>query len=423
MNRSKALPPRTLAEVLEHVPQHRQSLLAEFNTCALRTRWRLEAAEAIPLSERHDRAWDRADAARGILAHRYSAEVLRTLWRTGETSIDVSQALEVLYEVCAQRDVPDRDVVYLPARERRLLRMYAVRFVQHGGSGDPHAGKLRKWNMARLMPDGIEERLWAKVAYPNPDGGSVERLITGQPDARLYDGADGRVVLDWKTTPKAPPAPPDRKYDDAGDVYGDDVPGNVSDEGYYQQRVYAFLEWANDAALERVTLREVYPLDPDGLQVRRATLYRSRDFERIARELSVDVELLDRAIAGGSRSPRWKPQPGKHCLRACPRPGSCPIPREERREGAIEGPQQAEEWAAQMLTAKAVYEHRRDGCKAYHEQTGHSIPVATAKGVYELRHEEGTRSFGLHALRERVPDDENLTATFRAAAERRRNAA
>lgn len=421
MRRSKPLPRRELAEVLSEYPQHRQSLLAEANTCMLRTRWRLEAAEAVPLSERHDRAWDRADAARGILAHRYSAEVLRTLWRTGETSFPVTDALEVLYEVCAQRDVPDRDVVYLPARERRLLRMYAVRFVQHGGSGDPHAGKLRTWNMARV--EAIEERLWANVGYPDPAGGVVTRTITGQPDAILRDGPDGLVVLDWKTTPKAPPAPPDRKYNEAGDVYGDDVPGNVSDEGYYQQRVYAFLAWANDATIERVTLREVYPLDPDGLQVRRATLYRSRDFERIERELSIDLELLDRAISGGSRSPRWKPQPGKHCLRACPKPGSCPIPREERREGAIEGPKMAEAWAGQMLTAQAVYQHRREGLKTYHEETGHPIPVETSKGVYELRHEEGTRSFGLHAVRERVPDDQNLAAVFRAAAERRRSEA
>jgi hypothetical protein len=423
MVRSKALPPRELAAVIAHFPQHRQSLLAEADTCMLRTRWRLEAAEAIPLAERHDRAWDRADAARGILAHRYSAEVLRTLWATGNTSMPVTEALEVLYEVCAQRDVPARDVVYLPARERRMLRMYAVRFVQHGGKGDPHAGKLRTWNMARLMPDGIEERLWAKVAYDHPDGGRLERLVTGQPDARLYDGPDGRVVLDWKTTPKAPPAPAESKRDEAGDVYGDDVPGNVSDEGYYQQRVYAFLEWANDPELERVTLREVYPLDSDGLQVRRATLYRSRDFERIERELSLAVELLDRAIAAGSRSPLWKPQPGKHCLRACPRPASCPIPRDERAIGGIEGPKQAEEWAGQMLTAQAVYQHRREALKAWHEATGHPIPVDTAKGVFELRHELGTRSFGLHAVRERLPDDENLTAVFRAAAERRKAAA
>lgn len=420
MKRSAPLPRRTLPEVLEAVPQHRQSLLAEANTCMLRTRWRLEAAEAVPLSERHDRAWDRADAARGILAHRYSAEVLRTLWQTGETSMPVTEALEVLYEVCAQRDVPDRDVVYLPARERRLLRMYAVRFVQHGGSGDPHAGKLRTWNMARL--DAIEERLWARVEYPGPDGGTIARTITGQPDATLIDGPDGVVVLDWKTTPKAPAAPPARKLDERGDVYGDDAPGNVSDEGYYQQRVYALLEWANRPHVERVTLREVYPLDPDGLQVRKATLYRSRDLERIARELSVDVELLDRAIAGGSRSKLWKPQPGRHCLRACPRPGSCPIPREERREGAIEGPKMAETWAAQMLTAKAVYEHRRDGCKSYAQETGHSIPVANAKGAWELGFVEGTGRFELAAVRDREPDDPNLAATFRAAAERRRAA-
>lgn len=412
--RMKLLPSRELAAVLEAFPYHRQSLLAEADACMLRTRWRLEVAEAIHAADRMDRTWDTAEAARGVLGHRYASEVLRTLWRTGETQMPVSEALEVLYEVCAQRGVPDADVVYLPARERRYLRMFAIRLVSQDG-------KLRTWNMSRLL--AIEERQWAKVEYPDPAGGVVGRVITGQPDVTLADPPDGVVVLDWKSTPKAPPKPKAEKADQRGDFPGDDTPGNVSYEGYFQQRTYGLLELVNRPNVNRVTLREVYPMDPDGLQVRRATVYRE-DLERIARELGTIAELLDRAIAAGSRSALWKPQPGRHCSH-CPRPGSCPIPPEERREGGITSAAQAEEWAAQFLVADSVRTHRREALKAWHEETGHAIPVRYSKGRAELRHAEGTRSFGLHVPRDsdRGPDDPNLSAIFKEAAARRRAAA
>jgi hypothetical protein len=416
MSKTKRLPKRTQDEVLEWFPWHRQSLLADADTCMLRTKWRLEVAEAYPLAARMDRAWDRADAARGVLAHRYAAAVLRTLWQTGADTIPVAEALEILYEVCAQRDVPDVDVVFLPARERRYLRMFAILLVF-----DTKARVLRKWNMSRML--AVEERQWAAVSYVAQDGSTVKRTITGQPDLTLAAPPDGVVVLDWKTTPKAPPKAGPDKRDERGDVRGDDAPGNVSYEGYFQQRVYALLEFANRPDIGRVTLREVYPMDPDGLQVRTATLLR-QDLERIERELSDLIGLLDRAIAGGSGSALWKPQPGRHCSH-CPRPGECPIPREERGDGAITGPRIAEQWAAEFVVADSVRTQRRNALKAYHEETGLAIPVRSAKGRYELRHDTGTRSFGMHVPEDsdRGPEDPHLASVFRAAAERRRAAA
>lgn len=415
MTRSKraTLPVRTPGEVLNAFPAYRQSLLAEADQCMLRTRWRLEVAEGLPPEARHDRTWDTAEAARGILAHRYSAAIVRTLWETGQVSIPVAEALEVLYEVCAQRDVPDRDVVYVPAIERRLLRMYAVRLVSE-------AGQLRTWNMSRVLH--VEERFNATVPITDAGGNAAERTITGQPDAVLADPPDGLVVLDWKSTPKAPPKAPDRKLDADGRAHGEDVPGNISAEGFFQQRVYTLILLANFAEVSRVTLREVYPLDPDGLQVRKATLYRA-DLERITREVGTGVELLDRAITGGSGSEMWKPQPGRHCGH-CPRPGSCPIPREERKEGAITGPKMAEDYAADLAVSDGVRQHRRKALKAWHEATGRPIPVRDAKGRYEWRFEQGSRSFGLHAVRAalREPEDRDLSAIFREAAERRRAA-
>jgi hypothetical protein len=347
------------------------------------------------------------------LAHRYAAEVLRTLWRTGNTQMPVAEALEILYEVCAQRDVPDADVVYLPARERRYLRMFAIRLVSSGRN------ELRTWNMERML--AIEERQWAKITYDSPLGGTVERVITGQPDLTLAGGEDEVVVLDWKTTPRAPAAPKVEKMR-GPDFPGDDVPGNVSYEGYFQQRVYGLLELANRPNINRVTLREVYPMDPDGLQVRKATVYRE-DLERITRELGITTELLDRAIAGGSGSLLWKPQPGKHCS-YCPRPGSCPIPREERNEGAITSMAQAEAYAAQDLVAISVHEHRRAAIKAYHEMTGLPINVKSAKGRAQFRYAEGSKRFDLYvpAESDRGPEDASLVHVFKDAADRRKAA-
>lgn len=426
-SRSKQLPVRTPEQVLEAFPHHRQSLLASADTCPLRTKWALEAAEAIPHAERMDREWDTSEAARGILAHRYAAEVVETLRETGQDTIPVAEALEILYEVCAQRDVPDADVVYLPARERRYLRLFAIRLVQQG-KGDANPGKLRRWNMTRVL--AVEERLWAAVTYTAPSGATVKRVITGQPDVTIADpdptGGDdhGVVVIDWKTTPKAPAKPKDEKRDDHGDVPGDDAPGNVSYEGYFQQRVYGLLEFANRPQINRATLREVYPMDPDGLQVRTATVYRA-DLERIERELGITVELLDRAIAGGSESRLWKPQPGKHCSH-CPRVRACTIDPDERMaQGGITSPAQAEEVGAAFVWADAIRSQTRAAAKDYHEATGLPIPVRASKGRLELRHATGTQSFGMHVPddSDRGPEDPNLAASFRAAAERKRAAA
>lgn len=175
------LPQRELAGVIEAFPALRQSLLGEFDSCRLATRWSLEGVPSTNPAQ-----------ARGILFHRFAGEVLRTLSATGETSIPVAEALEILYEVCAQRDVPDAEVVLCPAEERRLLRILAIKFVTQN-----------VWQMDRLM--AIEERLYADVDYVGPGGDVVTRRITGQPDALLADPPDGLIVLDWKTTQSPPP--------------------------------------------------------------------------------------------------------------------------------------------------------------------------------------------------------------------------
>lgn len=382
-----ALPARAPAEVIEAFPHLRQSLLAEFDSCPLMTRFGLESPDVTSPAQ-----------ARGILFHRFAAEVLRTLQRTGESRVPVAEALEILYEVCAQRDVPDGEVVACPARERRLLRIAAIKFASEN-----------EFRMERLID--VERRLFADLEYPSPDGGIVRRRVTGQPDALIADPPDGAVVLDWKTTLQPPP-----RY--KGERETDHAQG-VSYLGYFQQRVYALLVVRNYPAVQRVTLREFYPLAGEA----RSAVVLAVDLEHVERELAAVCEQLDRALAGGSASPLWQPSPGRHCS-YCPRPGACPIEHEDRRDGAVTSRAQAERYAAEMVVADRVRDHRREALKAWVEVHG-PVPVKSGKGRYEVRFKRnktgGGKTFGVHVpeASDRGPEDPSLEAAFAEAAARR----
>lgn len=398
MPRSRPLRPHAdLGDVALAYPQLRQSLLAEFDSCALMALFGLEAP-----------GYTNPAQARGIIFHRFAAEALRTLRRTGEVKLDFEDGMAILYEQAAQRDVPDREVVVVNARERRLLRMCVVQFCR------------QEFNMARLVD--VERRLHAVIQYPDPDGGFIERVVTGQPDALISDGPDAAIVLDWKTTLQPPPEYTGSRPDtDAG----------VSYFGYFQQRVYALLVMKNYPAVQRVTLREFYPLK----QVARTATVLRQDLEHVERELSTLVELLDRALKGGHDSPVWQPSPGKHC-NYCPAPNRCPIEADVRAfEGGIATQAQAQragdEYAVATRVRKALHAALSDWCELHGE-----LPLKSSKGRYVLGWQKnktgGGKRFGLHVPvdSDRGPEDpslaahdEGLAAAFAEAAERRRSAA
>lgn len=397
MARSTPLPERSHEEVLAAFPALRQSLLGDFDSCRLSARWGIEGVE-----------YDNAAQARGVLFHRFAAEVLRTLRATGEQRIPQEEALVILYEVCAQRDVPDADVVWCPAIERRLLRIAALKLVTDNS-----------FRMDRLID--VERRLFATVRYPHPETGEViERTVTGQPDALIADPPEGAVVLDWKTTRQPPPkGPADEHWDDAE---------HVSYLGYFQQRVYALLVFANYPAVQRVRLREFYPLAGEA---RYATLYRS-DLEHVERELGVLAEVLDRALMGGHRSPLWGASPGKHCS-YCPRPNHCPIATEVRAldsgqqewaRGGISTQRQADELAADYMVAKRIVDGLAPALKAWVDtRQPEGIAVKSGKGRAVLRWKDqrgGRRVFGVAVpdVSDRGPADPSLESAFSAAAER-----
>ena len=392
MRRYRPLPRRELAEVLEAIPSYRQSILAQSDNCLLSALFELEGYR-----------YTNAAQARGIIFHRFAAELLRTLRQTGEVQIPVAEALAILYEVMAQRTVPDEDVVLPPAAERRLLRILAIKFASEN-----------RFTTSRIM--AVEEQLQATISYPHPDGGTVERLVTGTPDALIADPptsedpTPGIIVPDWKTTRRAPPK------GDAGGHWDDAE--HISYQGYFQQRLYGLLVLRTFPMADRVKLREFYPLERTA---RYATIYRG-DLEHLEAEFSVLLELLDRAIAGGSRSRVWQPSPGKHCS-YCSRPQRCPLEADVRiREGGIATPAEARRAGAEYVVAKTVGSALHEALKAWVDAHG-PVEVKSAKGRAQLRwrtNRGGGRTFGVYVPddSDRGPLDPELEAAFREAADR-----
>jgi hypothetical protein len=175
----------------------------------------------------------------------------------------------------------------------------------------------------------------------------------------------------------------------------------------------------NFPSVEKVTLREYYPVPQE---IREATVPRGA-LEHIESELSVLVELLDRGLAEGLRSPLWAPSPGVHCA-LCRRPQSCPIEAEARvAQGGITSARQAERVAAEVAVIDAYRKEAMPALKAWHEQSGLPIPVRNAKGRHEWRWTKesgGRRRFKLvaHSKIEKENDPE-LARAFAEAAERR----
>lgn len=365
----------------------RQSLLGKFDNCYLSTRFDLEA---LPYTSHR--------AAAGIIFHRTAAEILRTLRRTGETRMPIEEGLQILYEASAQRDVADDEVVIVPANERRLLRIAIVKLVADN-----------EFRMRRLID--IERRLFTDVTYDDENGNVITRTLTGQPDALLADPptnddpVSGAVVLDFKMSLGVPPKGNEEDHHDD--------PAHVSYEGFYQQRFYGLLVLRSFPSVERVRLREFYALQS---QARYATVYRS-DLEHLEREFSVQAELLDRALMGGSQSKLWKPSPGKHCS-FCSRPTSCTILPEERlRAGGITSEEQAEKVAGEYVLFKQLGKNHHSALQAW--VSGHGpVFVKAAKGRYVVRWKNNKtgkgRTFGVHVPDEsdRGPHDPHLEKAF-----------
>ena len=342
---------------LPALTRYRQSLLTSFQTCPRRTRASLELpGDLTP-------GYSGALADLGSVTHEVFAEILRTMYRHGETQMATQESVEVMYEVLARSDL------VLPADEREDLLMFTLRFVE------------KPWDVRRIL--AIEQGLTAEIVCQ--DGQA--RTLTGRPDLLIADPPDGLIIVDFKSgrgQPKSPrQAPPE----------GETVTGKqyLSDRGHAQLDQYGLLVLRAYPQASRVILREVHLRSGS---VREAVLGRD-ELEHVERELGVLMLQLERGVAEGPESKVWKPRPGGHCVRACPVARSCPIPVEQRGDGGIAGERDADDQASRFAVVDAQRQQLRGSLKAFHEQTGYAPRVADGKAFRWKVKPDGGRSFGM----------------------------
>jgi hypothetical protein len=366
--------PRALAAF----PQIRQSHLAAFDRCSL----------AAFFEQTKRRGWSTHDQARGTMFHRVAAECIREMVRQRESQIPVDSALAILHEKLRQDDV-DRECpecgttsiqpgLWNGRRRCADGHDFQTDFVNLPMS----AVKDLFWVTKKWAKDNsfswqsvvdVEDRLSATVRYSHPDGGWVERVLTGQIDALLVEGAaaERAIVLDWKDTWALPPET------------------EISFQGYFQQRFYAWLIMRNHDFIESVTLREFYVRRS---QPREATLWRG-DLDDIEMELAALAERFDRlweeAFTLSEQKKRalraFPPTPGKHCS-YCLAPMLCPIDAFARGEGRIRTSQEAELSASRLTAAEAIVKQEKAALAAWVDSRG-PVPIHDAKGrrVYGYR--------------------------------------
>jgi hypothetical protein len=332
----------------------RQSSIARFDNCALSL-----LLEFLQPEEKQRQPG--LMAARGALFHRWVSRVLAEMRAAGSTEYPVEMGLEKLLQVLAQRDVPDEDVVHLPMRELRWLRVLVTRWCE----GTTRGGGF---NAQRIM--AIEERMYMPLAVPDGRGGLYERVISGQPDVVVADPPDGVIIVDWKAGWTPPAREVDRYDEDNGEK-----DQRLSDQGYAQQVIYGALALHELPAISRVTLREAYIMAGE---YREATIHRWQ-LERVLDILGVSVSQIDAAFAAGPDSKRWLPTAGVHCG-ICPAPRRCPL---YDWEGIPTTLAEAQLLAREWIVSATVRKDRLPLLKAWVDIHG-PIPIDHGKGRREV---------------------------------------
>jgi hypothetical protein len=397
-------------------PTLRQSLLGSFDLCALEAIFESESAFIGDLDDPLRMEWSTHEQGRGTLFHRWAARLLNLLASLGgdrlkddvecpecglEPNLKLNEgdseyqegnacphcakvrpekdvrlvrkpltdvALDLLIEVSRQADVEPEDIVTVPQHEKKDLEWIVTKFAREQSFG-----------ISTFV--AAEERLMSTLEYPNPKGGAVQRVLTGQLDALFVEeeeDGDHAVVIDYKDTWAIPGAT------------------SISTDGYWQQRFYAWLVMRTYPTVQRVTLKEVYVRFKAGEQGdenhRSATIERSR-LPLIERQLAVVAESFDRAweafeeqrevqaewdgeselreqlaerLAKITRRARalTRPTPGGHC-NYCPKPTQCPIAESVRVHGTIHTLEDAERVTGEMTVAKRMVKHRETALKGY----------------------------------------------------------
>lgn len=350
--------PMSLDKVIETYPVLRQSLLADYDDCALYSYFGL----------RFEQGWGTHPQSRGTIFHRFAAEALREMQLIEEKQLPQGIALAILEDVLRQKDIEPLERVRVPLRELPVLRMAATKFA-----------KDNEFTIGNLID--VEVQLYVEIEYIDDDGTFRTRMLRGTPDAMVRDPKhpdDGVIVLDWKDTWALPPEQTDpRKQAESG----------LSYHGYFQQRFYGYLILRKFPNINWVTLREFYARRSKS---RPATIHR-KDLPKIEEEIGNLVREFDRSLMAGAppklRFPEvehWKPSPGKHCF-WCPAAHLCPIDKERLKGIVVRTPEEAVENVEALEVIEARRKIRREAGRTWAEENGPTLS----------RSAKGGRAFGL----------------------------
>lgn len=345
---------------LPQLDEFRQSTLRAIEVCPRRTKHSLAAGDIAT-------GWTEGAADLGTVFHAVAAEMMATLRRQGEAQMATEEAVVIAREVYAASPIT------LSAEDHDALNWMVLGFCKY------------KWRPERTL--AIEEPLRIEVVCP--DG--VVRVAKGQPDLVIADPPKGLVVVDYKTTRAKPRAPREAPAE------GEPIRGKeyLTDVGTFQRQFYGFLLLRSYPSVEYVTLRELlvrYPEEPP----REATLQRS-DLEHVEPRIGTAMMKLDDALSD-PESDFWRPKPGRQCNK-CEVARSCPIPVEQRGDGALETQEDADALAQVYVVSKALYSQAASQLKAW-EEAGN--PPGRVNDREEVRWEPPVgkgRRFGLNERR------------------------
>lgn len=330
----------------------RQSTLKVFDQCPYR---------AVREARREFNDYSHAPAALGTAFHMVMEEVLRTLWKQGESRIPTEEMVVIMRETIARTDCPHLSEAQL--RDLRVLCLQATRI---------------EWPATRII--ALEDRLWADV--PCPDG--TTRKITGKPDVLLADPPGGAICVDYKVSWAIPPSPRD------GDTSRDGGRPYLSERGVFQLDVLGLLIMRSYPAIGRTILREYYPRLNE---IREATLERD-ELEHVEQHLGLLAQRFEMSMSGELEP---EPRPGKWCSH-CSFSRECPVPDEDRGEGVLWTVEAAQEEANRWVTVRGLAETQRKTLKAFHEETGVFLQLNDGRYVGWHAPEGKARKFDAMAM-------------------------
>lgn len=327
--------------------EYRQSTLRAMEVCPRRTRFALEAGELKT-------GWTKGSTNLGQIFHAFVWLYINQLKHP-----DIRPAKNLPTEEVAviAREAYAQSKVTLSAEDYHALVGMAVRFADF------------KWDVNRILAQ--EDPL--RVDLVCPDG--EVRTVKGQPDLIMSDPPRGLIIYDWKTG-RAQPKSPRKKEEDGEAVEGEQY---LSDVGKYQRYVYGLLALKQWPSAQYAIMWEV-PMRFPSYGPRYARL--SRDgLEQIEHKLGADMMNLDRGVREGAGSDVWEPIPGGQCHH-CEVRRSCPVPPEQRGEGATWDQESADAEAQRWVLGKAMYTQAAETLKARAEA---GLPPGRVNAREEVR--------------------------------------